>query len=102
VSDLYAAGCPTGARLTQYPRWPSRDEAHARLKEAIPFLPRIQNTSSFWGVKIILRDLYDWNEPITPDNWRKLDALISERADDRAWHHCARMTGCGITPFWTG
>jgi hypothetical protein len=38
VSDLYAAGCPTGARLTQFPVWPSRDEADARIKEAIPFM----------------------------------------------------------------
>ena len=22
ISDLYAAGCPSGARLTQYPGWP--------------------------------------------------------------------------------
>ena len=87
VSDLYAAGCPTGARLTQYLRWPDKDEAHARLREAIPFLPQIQNTSSFWGVRMILRDLYDWNEPITENNWQKLDELIRERADDRSWHH---------------
>jgi len=87
VSDLYAAGCPSGARLTQYPGWPSKAEAHTRLEEAIPFLPNIQNTSSFWGVRIILRDLYGWNEPITRDNWRKLDHVIRERADDRAWHH---------------
>ena len=24
VSDLYAAGCPSGARLTQYPGWPTQ------------------------------------------------------------------------------
>jgi len=28
---------------------------------------------------------YDWNEPITQDNWRKLDDLIRERADDGVW-----------------
>ena len=27
ISDLYAAGCPSGARLTQYPGWPTQDEA---------------------------------------------------------------------------
>src|SRR4051812_36487309 len=87
VSDLYSAGCPTGARLTQFPDWPSEKEAHARIQEALPFLPQIRNTSSWWGVRTILRDLYGWNEPITRDNWRKLDALIRERADERAWHH---------------
>jgi glucuronate isomerase len=87
VSDLYAAGCPSGARLTQYPDWPNVDEAHARIAEAIPYLPLVRNTSSAWGVRTILADLYDWKEPITTDNWRRLDAIIRERADDRAWHH---------------
>lgn len=87
VSDLYAAGCPSGARLTQYPGWPSAAEAKARLEEALPFLPAIQNTSGFWAVRLILRDLYHWQEPITAGSWRKLDELIRERADNRAWHH---------------
>jgi glucuronate isomerase len=87
VSDFYAAGCPTGARLTQYPGWPTEDEAHARIREALPYLALIRNTSSFWGVRVILADLYDWHEPVTADNWRRLDDLVRERADDRAWQH---------------
>ena len=81
ISDLYSAGCPNGARLTQFPDWPSQREAHERIEQAIPFLPHIRNTSSFWGVRTILRDLYGWKEEITKENWRKLDALIRERAD---------------------
>lgn len=87
ITDLYAAGCPSGARLTQYPGWASPAEAAQRMEEALPFLQAIANTSSFWAVRWILRDLYNWREPITTDNWRKLDALIRERADDRSWHH---------------
>jgi hypothetical protein len=87
ISDLYAAGCPNGARLTQYPAGPSDAEADSRITEALPFLPKIQNTSSAWGVRLILRGLYGWREPVTADNWRKLDALVRERAQDRAWHH---------------
>ena len=87
VSDLYPAGCPSGARLTEYPRWPTQEEAHRRIQEALPFLPHIRNTSMFWGLRLILRDLYNWHEPITADNWRKLDDIIRERAADRAWHH---------------
>jgi glucuronate isomerase len=85
VSDLYAAGCPAGARLTQYPGWPSPAEAHARIVEVLPYLRHIQNTSSFWGVRIILRDLYGWTDPIHEGNWRRLDGMVAERADDRAW-----------------
>ena len=87
ISDLYAAGCPDGARLTQFPAWPAEAEAHERIRRALPFLPKIRNTSSAWGVRLILQDLYGWQEPITADNWRNLDARIRERAEDRAWHH---------------
>lgn len=87
VSDLHAAGCPSGARLTQYPGWPDPREARQRITEALPYLPLIRNTSSSWGVRRILEDLYHWHEPVTADNWRRLDDLIRERADDRAWHH---------------
>jgi hypothetical protein len=38
-------------------------------------------------VRLILRDLYDWHQPVTRENWRKLDGLIRERSEDRAWHH---------------
>lgn len=85
VSDLYSAGCPSGARLTQFPNWPTKEEAHQRIQEALPYLRFIQNTSGWWGVRTILRDLFDWQEPITPDNWRRLDDLVRERADDGTW-----------------
>jgi glucuronate isomerase len=85
VSDLYSAGCPTGSRLTEFPGWPTDQEAHARVREAIPFLPSIRNTSCFWGLRILLRDLYGWTEDITADNWQRLDGLIRERRDDQAW-----------------
>jgi glucuronate isomerase len=85
VSDLYSAGCPSGARLTQFPNWASKKEAHQRLEEALPYLPFIQNTSGWWGVRTILRDLYQWTEPVTIYNWRRLDDLVRERADDGAW-----------------
>jgi len=86
VSDLYAAGCPSGARLTQYPGWATKEEAHARIREALPFLPHVWNTSISWGVRTILKDLYGWDQPVTADNWEWLDDAIRERADDRAWH----------------
>ncbi len=87
VTDLYSAGCPSGARLTQFPEWPPTKEAHARIVEALPFLERIQNTSTFWMVRTILDQLYGWRERITAENWQWLDSIIRERADDRAWHH---------------
>lgn len=87
ISDLHAAGCPSGRRLSEFPRWADKVEAHARLSEAIPYLPLIRNTSCHWAMKTILADLYGWTAPITVDNWKKLDDLIRERADDTVWHH---------------
>ncbi|MCL5745298.1 MAG: hypothetical protein M1541_15455, partial [Acidobacteria bacterium] len=86
VSELYAAGCPSGSRLTQYPGWPNISEAHARIEEALPYLDQVRNTSISWGIRMTLRDLYDWREPVGPDNWRELDARIRERSEDRSWH----------------
>jgi glucuronate isomerase len=60
VSDLYAAGCPDGARLTQYPAWPDRAEAERRITRALPFLPLVKNTSTAWCIRKILKDLYGW------------------------------------------
>jgi hypothetical protein len=102
VSDLYAAGCPSGARV---PEDRTPQEAHRRLLEAMPFSPRTRNTAIAWGIRIILRDLYDWPEPVTEDNWRRLDAEIAERSQDPEWPreilrraHIAR-TG---TELWRG
>jgi glucuronate isomerase len=86
VSDLYAAGCPSGERLTQFPGAPTNAEAEMRILEALPWLEAVRNTSTSWGIRHILRELYGWTEALDRDNWRRLDALIRERADDRAWH----------------
>ena len=64
VSDLYGAGCPSGARLTEYPGWPTDAEAHQRIQEALPYLQHVRNTSISWGVRLILEDLYGWKEPL--------------------------------------
>lgn len=84
VSDLYAAGCPSGGRLTQFPAWPTEKEAQARLEEAIPFLPHIQNTSSFWGVRFVLADLYQWTLPITMENCAYINELFLTEIEQRA------------------
>ena len=86
ISELYSAGCPSGRRLTEYPGWPDKAECHARLREAIPYFAQTVNTSISWGGRLILADLYDWHEPVTLDNFERIDAMIRERADDRAWH----------------
>lgn len=87
ISDLYSAGCPSGARLTQFPDAPSDEAAGFRIEEAIPYLPLARNTSNSWALRMLLADLYGWIEPVTLSNWRRLDSMIRERTEDRRWHH---------------
>lgn len=82
VSDLYAAGCPSGGRV---PEDRAEAEAQRRVVEALPYLPKTRNTAMAWGTRIILEDLYDWHESVTAENWERLDALVRERAADPAW-----------------
>jgi len=82
ISELYAAGCPSGQRLSEDP---DDDEAAGRIEEAIPLLEHIRNTSCYWLMRTILADLYGWKERITLSNWRELDTRIRTRSADPAW-----------------
>ena len=82
ISDLYSAGCPDGARLSADP---DEKEIEHRLEKAIPYIQYIQNTSCFWGVRLILSELYGWDKPITMENWRELHGIINEKSKDPKW-----------------
>ncbi len=82
ISDLVSAGCPSRGRLSEDP---SEEEVESRMVEAIPYLNATVNTSMAWGMRMILEHLYGWREPVTLENWRKLDRLIRERAEDDRW-----------------
>ena len=63
MSDLGSAGCPSQGRLSESP---DEREAHTRLTEAAPYVRFIRNTSCYWGVRVILRDLYGCDEDPKP------------------------------------
>jgi hypothetical protein len=102
ISDLYAAGCPSGARISEDR---SSEEARSRIREALPHLSKVTNTFISWGVRTILADLYDWHEPVTSTNWERLDGLIAERADNPSWaREILRRGGFArtCTELWRG
>lgn len=82
ISDLYSAGCPDGARLSEDP---DENEVSYRIERALPYLQYIQNTSCFWGVRMILKDLYEWDKPITKDNWQEIHGIIAAKSKDPSW-----------------
>lgn len=81
-TELYSAGSASGGRVIE-----DRDEEEAekRLEEAVPYIPFIRNTPLYHTVRTILKDLYDWSDEITAENWRSLHARIkNSNKDDKA------------------
>ena len=103
ISDLYSAGCPSGARIDEDR---STAEGHRRIKEALPYLDKVQNTFIHWGIRTILKDLYGWDQPITESNWQKLDGLIAERFQNTDTYGPELQKKAGIartgTELWRG
>lgn len=45
----------------------------------------IKNTATYWCLKRIISDLYDFHEDPTPENWRALREVIVSRSVDGGW-----------------
>jgi len=82
ISDLYSAGCPDGARMSEDP---TEEEVEYRIKRALPYHKHIENTSCYWGMKLILKDLYGWDKEVTEANWKDLNKIIKDKAKDNNW-----------------
>lgn len=82
MSDLYAAGCPNGARV---PEERTEEQARKRIVQSMPFLENTRNTFLSWGVRIILEGLYGWTDPVNVLTWARLHLRIAERSHDKAW-----------------
>ena len=88
VSDLYAAGAPAVRGSPSFPGGRAQDEAAGRIEEALPYLRHIQNTQLVLGrADHPARALRVDRRRSIESNWKKLDGLIRERADDRSWAH---------------
>lgn len=102
VSDLYSAGCPDGSRLSEEP---TEEEIEFRIEQALPYLQFTQNTSCFWGIRIILKELYGWDKPITSNNWREIHEIIQRKYQNKSWAReilkKARIARMG-TELWRG
>jgi hypothetical protein len=58
------------------------EQAEARLEQTVLYLPTIRNTALYATLRLVLRDLYGWEEEITLENWRRLHRLIRESNRD--------------------
>ena len=51
----------------------------------LKYLPLIENTTSWWCVKKIFRDLYGLEEPLNQKNWMKIEEKIEKTKNDDSW-----------------
>ena len=56
-----------------------------KVKNSIPYLKRMKNTTTYWSLRRILEDLYGFKEELTLNNWEPLDKEIQRRAEDSGW-----------------
>lgn len=85
VRALISAGCPLPPVSSQSLESLDTEGSFQILELALPYLSRISNTGTWWCVQTILRDLYDWHEPLTSGNWRRLHDLIHKSNLQPEW-----------------
>lgn len=78
VDELKAAGVDSEAISSDKP-------AEKRLVAAMPYMPFIRNTSTYWMFTIIARDLFEFDEPLTLKNWQTLAAQVDIKCSEPDW-----------------
>ncbi|MFQ6113670.1 MAG: glucuronate isomerase [bacterium] len=78
VDELKAAGVKPEAISPDQP-------TEERVAAALPFIPYIQNTSTYWMFTIIARDLFEFDEPLTVNNWQTLAAQVDTKCKEPDW-----------------
>ena len=76
ATEMRSIGVPVEEALTK-----SEDP----VRKVLPYFKLIRNTATYWCLRKILSDLYEFDEDVTPDNWEKLKSAIIERTQDRGW-----------------
>ncbi len=80
--ELCAAGAPADLVEPWHSNMGDRDET---LKVFLPYFERISNTGFAWCLRTILRDLYEFDEPITADCGPRLRAAVERKTARSGW-----------------
>lgn len=77
VTELLSAGAPDEIL---------RLRGVERLRKALPYMRFIRNTTTYWCLTRILRDLYNYHEDLYDEgSAASLESMISSKASDPAW-----------------
>jgi hypothetical protein len=91
VRELRSVGAPESALNS------SATDPLQSVRERLPFLRLIRNTSTSWRLRRILNDLYDYVEPeIRESDVEELDSRIARNAVDPTWASHVLAERCRI------
>ncbi len=80
--ELCAAGAPTHL-------FPSRRRFRGNIEDFVshflPFFQRISNTGFAWCLERIVKDLYEFDEPITPESYPRLYRAVEKKTSRPKW-----------------
>ncbi len=62
-----------------------REKSKDPVKDLLPYFKYIRNTATYWCLRQILSDLYEFHEDPSPENWERLKELIIDRAKSKDW-----------------
>lgn len=80
--ELCAAGGPEDLAAPWHGPEGDPDEAIAHF---LPYFERLTNTGFGWGLKTLLRDLYEFDEPIGPASYPRLRAAMDRKLRQPDW-----------------
>jgi len=77
LTELFSCGMP--------PYFLDKDiSPEEKIENALPYIERIKNTTTFWCLSRILKDLYGFEE-ITKKNWQKIDQKVKLCSAQKNW-----------------
>ncbi len=92
-----------GAGVTESKMWPEQPciEAGLPFDEWVDAWPKVRHTGFGWILRTILRDLYEFDEPVTPESLERLRASFEAKTSRDDWPRqviekakVARITSC--------
>jgi glucuronate isomerase len=90
LSELHAVGMPKSDFDIALP-------PEERVRRALPYLKRMRNTAMSWCLHRILRDLYDFHDPILDEsNYRDVCDRVAQAAAQPKWAESLIRDKCRI------
>ena len=80
ATELESAGMPRELISEELP-------PEKRIQNILPYFPRIQNTTTVWGLMQIFKELFDFDGVILDEsNWKRVYDIANQRLKEEGWY----------------